>query len=354
VRFSRLPRPLVGHVGHSTLVQNHGRVAGSRQRLTTWLDSLLRLMIRRERARRQSSEIRAGGRSALGDRRALLPWIQGRLPTLKKAQRRIAEEIIKDPEEFISQPISELAKRCEVSPASIVIFCKVFDLKGLPALKVALARCLAEPLFASGGRSGAAAGLERVFEDHMKALQETLRLNKPGTVTAAVKLLSKARRTVLFSIGLSYPVAYSIYARMRFIGLPAMIEYDSHLQLAAASEMQPGEVAIGISLAGNTLETVECLRLARSRGARTICITNSIDSLMAQAADIRFYAAPSEVKYFQAPLASRVTQMAVADALLEDLSTQNRQRTLTHLRRAEEHLLQRRLVAARQSGRPAK
>jgi RpiR family transcriptional regulator, carbohydrate utilization regulator len=274
----------------------------------------------------------------------LLPWIQGRLPTLKKAQRRIAEEVIKDPEEFISQPISELAKRCKVSPASIVIFCKLFDLKGLPALKVALARGLAEPLFASPGKRRASAPPVTVFDNHIKALQETLRLNKPETLTAAVRLLAKARRTVLFSIGLSYPVAYSIYARMRFIGLPAMIEYDSHLQLAAASEMRPGEVGIGISLAGNTSETVECLRLARSRGSHTICITNSVDSLLAQAADIRLYAAPSEVKYFQAPLASRVTQMAIADAVLDELSRHNRRRTLSHLRRAGEHLLQRRMT----------
>lgn len=294
-------------------------------------------------------EVRIGASQASrpGEGRPLLPWIQGRLPTLKKAQRRIAEEVIRDPEEFISQPISELARRCKVSPASIVIFCKFFGLKGLPALKVALARGLAEPLFASQGQGGASAALERVFDAHLKSLQETLRLNKPETLTTAAKTLSKARRTVLFSIGLSYPVAYSIYARMRFIGLPAMIEYDSHLQLAAASEMRPREAAIGISLAGNTSETVECLRLARSRGARTICITNSVDSLVAKAADIRLYAAPSEVKYFQAPLASRVTQMAIADALLDELSRSNRRRTLSHLRRAGEHLLHRRMAEHR-------
>lgn len=284
----------------------------------------------------------------LGHHKTLLPVIQGRLPTLKRVQRRIAEAVIKDPEQFIAQPISELAERCEVSPGSIVIFCKSLGLKGLPALKMALARELAGPLFASPGKTGsqnhAPAVLQKVFEEHIKALQDTLRLNAPETLAEAVRLLTKGRRIVLFSIGLSYPVAYSLYARMRFIGLTALIEYDSHLQLAAAAEMRPGDVAIGVSLAGNTRETVECLRLAKSQGARTICITNSIDSLLAQTADIRLYAAPSEVKYFQAPLASRVTQLALADALLVDLGVQRRRRALSHLRRAEEHLLQRRMA----------
>ena len=195
---------------------------------------------------RLQQRVKLGGRSSpvLSHRRALLPLIQGRLPTLKRAQRQIAEAVIKDPEQFIGQSISELAGRCRVSPGSIVIFCKSLDLKGLPALKMALARELSEPLFTphgmTGSRSGTPAVLERVFNEHIKALRETLRLNTPETLEAAVKLVAKAHRTVLFSIGLSYPVAYSLYARMRFIGLPALIEYDSHLQLAAAAEMRPG------------------------------------------------------------------------------------------------------------------
>jgi RpiR family carbohydrate utilization transcriptional regulator len=301
-------------------------------------------MSRQDHGRPRTSKVAAAPRnSPSGDRKALLPWIQGSLPTLKKAQRRIAEEVIRDPEEFISQPIAELARRCRVSAGSVVIFCKHFGLKGFPALKVALARELSAALFTSRDNSGTTDHFQRVFDEQLRALQETVRLNSQETFKAAAKLINRARRIVLFSIGLSYPIAYSIYAKMRFIGLPAMIEYDSHLQLAAASEMCRGEVGIGVSLAGNTRETVESLRLAKARGARTICITNSIGSLIAQTADIRFYAAPSEVKYFQAPLASRVTQVALVDALLDELSRGAKRRAISHLRRAGEHLLRRRL-----------
>lgn len=308
----------------------------------------------KDQSKPRSSKVSATAHSSRSaDRRALLPWIQGSLPTLKKAQRRIAEEVIRDPEEFISQPIAELAKRCGVSAGSVVIFCKHFDLKGLPALKVALARELSEALFTSRGNSETSPRFQRVFDEQVRALEETARLNSQETLKAAAKVIIRANRIVLFSIGLSYPIAYSIYAKMRFIGLPAMIEYDSHLQLAAASGMCRGEVGIGVSLAGNTRETVESLRLAKTRGARTLCITNSIDSPVAQAADIKLYAAPSEVKYFQAPLASRVTQMALAEALLNELSRGARRRTLSHLRRAGEHLLRRRLDDSRHRPHPS-
>lgn len=131
-----------------------------------------------------------------------------------------------------------------------------------------------------------------------------------------------------------------------FIGLPAFIEYDSHLQLAAAARMHAGDVALAVSVAGNTSETVECLRISKAQGARTICITNSVGSPLARAADIRLYAAPREVKYFQAPLASRVSQLALADALLVILGNRQKRKALAHLERVEKYLLRRRLQSA--------
>jgi len=289
---------------------------------------------------------RGSGHKIVSPGASLIPLIRGRIPSLKRAQRRIAEEIVRDPEQFIAQSISELAGRCQVSTGSIVHFCKSLGLRGFPHLKVALARGLSEPLFPSSRKMGAESGageiLEMVFQEHTQALRDTLQLNSAATLEAAVKVLLKARRTFLFSIGLSYPVAYSLYGRMKFMGYPAYIEYDSHLQLARAAEMGPGDAGLAVSVAGNTMETVECLRLAKQRGAKTICITNSIGSPLAEAADIRLYAAPSEVKYFQAPLASRVTQLAVADALLTALGLKRKRQVLTHLRRAEEYLLKHR------------
>ena len=262
----------------------------------------------------------------------------------------IAQALLNDPEAFISHSVSELAELSGVSTGSVVLFCKSLGLPGLPALKISLARELAQAVLPSPHSSGARAAapiLQRVFSEHIRSLRETLKLNSTDTLNEAARTLAQGRRIVLFSIGLSYPVAYSLYARLRFIGLPAFVEFDSHLQLAAAAEMRPSEVAVGVSVAGTTMETVECLRLAKARGARTICITNSIGSPLAEAADLRLYAAPSEVEYFQAPLASRVTQLALADALLVILGLRRKRSALAHLEQAEAHLLKRRLVTGR-------
>jgi DNA-binding MurR/RpiR family transcriptional regulator len=160
----------------------------------------------------------------------------------------------------------------------------------------------------------------------------------------AAQSIARAKRVVLFSIGQSYPVAYSLGIRLTIIGLSVFLDADSHTQLIAAVGMKRGEVGIGISLSGSTSETVEALRQSQARGAKTICITNSLDSPLGRAADIRLFAAPSEVKYFQASLASRVTQMALADALLLMVARLRGRQALSQLARVEEHLLKHRVT----------
>ena len=43
----------------------------------------------------------------------VLPLLRGRLPTLKRAQRRVTEGILRDPEQLITQSISDLARTYE-------------------------------------------------------------------------------------------------------------------------------------------------------------------------------------------------------------------------------------------------
>ena len=165
----------------------------------------------------------------------------------------------------------------------------------------------------------------------------------PELMIPRERLLEKARRIELFSIGISYPVAYTARCKFRLIGLPASTEFDSHLQLVAATQLRKGDVAFGISCSGNTRETVECLEVARSKGAATICLTNSMKSEIVRHADLALYATPSEIKYFQAPLASRITQLAVVDALFVAIALKHKNRTATQLQSAGEETLKRRL-----------
>ncbi len=68
-----------------------------------------------------------------------------------------------------------------------------------------------------------------------------------------------------------------------------------------------------------------------------------MNSPITEHSDIALYATPSEVRYFQAPMASRVTQLAVVDALFVYLALRRKDKTAGYLQNSGEELLKRRL-----------
>ncbi|MEO8662229.1 MAG: MurR/RpiR family transcriptional regulator [Bryobacteraceae bacterium] len=279
--------------------------------------------------------------SAQDNKRPLLVYMQGILPSLKPAERLIAEYMLADPERVISSSIGEIRQGSGASVGSIVGFCRSLGLKGFAEFKITLARELAQGGLPAFGPDGSV--FEKVFQFHAQSLLETLKINSEEAMRGAAKELERAKRIELFAIGISYPVAYLASCKFRLIGLAASAAFDSHMQIIAATQLRKGDVAFAISCSGSTRETVECLETARSRGATTICITNSMKSPLTGFADHCLFATPSEIKYFQAPLASRITQLAIVDALFVSMAQKNRDRTAAQLQSAAERLIARRL-----------
>jgi RpiR family carbohydrate utilization transcriptional regulator len=284
--------------------------------------------------------------SAPKNSRPILVYLRAIRASLKRTERRIADYILEDPDRVLSTPISQLREGCKASVGSIVAFCKRLNTQGYADFKLVLAGELASSGLVVDLRAPEAYGrsiYEQVFRSHMLSLTETFSLNEEATLAAVARAIRRARRIEVFSIGMSFPIAYTASCKLGLIGIPANATSDSHLQLVAATHMKRGDLAIGVSCSGRTRETVQCLEVARSHQATTVCLTNSIKSPLTRAADIVLCATPSEVKFFQAPLASRITQLALIDALVVILAHQSRRRTTTLLRQSTEKLMQRRI-----------
>ncbi len=279
-------------------------------------------------------------------KRPLLVYMQGILPTLNPTERLIAEYVLADPERVISSSIAEIRKGSGASVGSIVGFCRSLGLKGFADFKIALAREMAQGGLSAPAESAGQNGsvFEKVFHFHAQSLVETLQINREQTLRDASRALERAKRIELFSIGISYPVAYMASCKFRLIGLRADAQFDSHMQVIAATQLRKGDIAFGISCSGSTRETVQCLQVARAHGATTICLTNSMQSPITTHADLALFATPSEIKYFQAPLASRITQLAVVDALFVFMAQKHRDRTAAQLQSSAGELLPRRIL----------
>lgn len=286
---------------------------------------------------------RRGGNHNGDERRPILSYIRGILASLNPTEKLIAECVIADPEKVTTSSIAEVKLRSGASVGSIVGFCRRLGLKGFSEFKIALARDLAQSGLSAGDLSGKGSVLEKVFGYQMQSLAETLQINAEADFERATRILERAQRIEFFSTGLSFPVAYTAYSKFLLLGLTASAQSDPHMQLISATQMRPGDLAFGISCSGTTRETLHCVEVAKEQGATVISLTNAMKSPITLSSDLCLYATPSEINYFQAPLASRVTQLAIIDALFVSLALRHRNKTASRLQRAGEELHKRRL-----------
>ena len=275
-------------------------------------------------------------------RRPVLTYLKGILASLNPTDRLIADCVLADPERVITSSIAQINQESGASVGAIVGFCRRLGLKGFSDFKITLARDLAQSGLPTGQAHENGSLYEKVFQFHAQSLVETLQINPHSTFERVTHIIGKARRIEFFSIGISYPVAYTAYCKFQLIALPAAAQFDSHIQLITATQMRAGDVAFGISCSGSTHETVQCLEVAKARGATTICLTNAMNSPITTHSEYCLYATPSEINYFQAPLASRITQLAVIDALFVSLALKHKNTTATRLQHSAEALLKRR------------
>jgi RpiR family transcriptional regulator, carbohydrate utilization regulator len=290
-----------------------------------------------------ASRGKRGRRPAVREARPpLIPFMKGLLPSLNPTERLIAECVLADPERAISSSIAQLKDASGASVGAIVGFCRRVGLDGFADFKIALARDLAQSGLPAGSAEQNGSLFAKVFQFHRQSLGETLRINTEETLDRVAHALERARRIELFSIGLSYSVAYTAYCKFLLLGLSATAHFDSHVQLINATQLKAGDLAFGISVSGTTRETVQCMEVARVKGATTVCLTNAMKSTITACSDHALYATPGEINYFQAPLASRVTQLAVIDALFVFLALKHKNRTAERLQQSAEELQKRR------------
>src|ERR1035441_6898182 len=71
--------------------------------------------------------------------------IQGTYSSLRTAEQRVADFILKHPDELIYLTVTELAEKTITSESTVVRLCQKIGYKGYQEFKIVLARDLVEP-----------------------------------------------------------------------------------------------------------------------------------------------------------------------------------------------------------------
>lgn len=240
-------------------------------------------------------------------------------PTLRPAERRVADEILRNPSAIVHLSITELAKLAGVSDATVVKFCKRLGYKGFQEFKILLAQDVVikpEPIYGEvepGNDIGTIK--EKIFQANITALQDTAQVLNTQALEEAVRAIAKAREIHFYGLGASGIVALDAEQKFSRIGLRASAFVDSHMQITRAVLLRPGDVVVGLSYSGETIEIVEALRAARNVGALTIAITNYSASAITTQADLVLVTSSHENIFRSGAISSRIAQLSIIDTI---------------------------------------
>jgi DNA-binding MurR/RpiR family transcriptional regulator len=280
-----------------------------------------------------------------------LVHVRAILPSLTPAERRVAEVVLDDPGRSAAFTITELALAAAVSEATVLRFGRSVGLGGYAELRVALA---AEAARSEAGRSravgsdiGPGDGLPRVVEKiafaDASAIEETAQQLDLETLERVVEAVAAARRIEVYGIGASAFVAMDLQQKLHRIGHTAFTSPDPHIALTSAALLTQGDVAIGISHTGATVDTIEPLVEARGHGALTVALTNFPRSPIAAAADLVLTTAARETTFRSGAMSSRIAQLMVVDCLFVGVAQRSYAETRQALELTYEAVRHRRL-----------
>lgn len=246
-----------------------------------------------------------------------LTRIRSSYPALAASEARVAEWVMQQPEKIVHLSMAQVAQACGVSDTTVLRFCRNAGFQGYTDLKLSIARDITSPTqiihndIVAGDSPGTIA--RKVFLSNIQAMYDTLEVLDENALSKAIDLLSSARRILIVGVGTSAPIVQSTYNMFMRLGLNCKAQTDSYLQLMEVALLGPGDLVVGISQSGTSMDPVLTLKQAKANGAATICITGNAQSPITRHADVTLLSIAREARI--EAIASRLAQISIADAL---------------------------------------
>jgi DNA-binding MurR/RpiR family transcriptional regulator len=249
---------------------------------------------------------------------------------LTSTEQKIADYIMEQDVNVSILSAAELAALVKTSPPSIVRFAKKLGYAGYQEMKIGLAKDAVRQdtqqdkvYEAVTIHDSTKDVIYKIGKENMNAIEETISILDEETMTKAISAMIQAHNINIFGVGASGLVGLDLQYKLMRINKRASMYMDSHTQLSSAIHLGKGDVAVGISHSGKTLETYKSMEAAKKRGATTISITKYGKSPLGDLADINLYTASVEKSLRTGAIASRIAQLTIIDILFIGIARNN-------------------------------
>lgn len=233
------------------------------------------------------------------------------------AEKRVAEFILKNPEQIITLNVADIAEQSGVSDATVIRLCKHLGYTGFYQMKLQLAHELGrnQLLRGSGGAKKPACADDLLKEMATSILNIGTSVDMQ-TLTVCVEKIRSAGTVYLVAAGNSIPIAAGLAFRLGRMGIRAVSSSISEQMIININNGLQNDVVIGISHSGNSKQVINAFELAKKKGIATVALTDFKRSPAEQAADTTLSTGISDSTMFLFGATSYLYLYALTDLLV--------------------------------------
>ncbi len=259
---------------------------------------------------------------------------------LTKSQRKLLEYILFHEDESIFLNIGALAKRVNVSEATVVRLSQSLGFKGFPEfqreLRLVFKNKLKTPYLLQ--RTVKKVTCERDIlikglQTDINNISETLEQTSIHEFKKFIKFIDSAKR--IFLVGLRGSYALTIYFSIALEFLQKnvwIIQPGIGDMWDRLMGLKKGDLVIGIGFPRYTKQTVEVLRFAKHEGIKILTITDSLASPLAQYGDVVLIVRHKQDSFIE----SITAPLSLIHAIVTALGVFSKKSTMKSLKELEE------------------
>ncbi|KQO65169.1 MurR/RpiR family transcriptional regulator [Curtobacterium sp. Leaf261] len=257
------------------------------------------------------------------DRADAFALVRTQSVTMPTSMRAIADRMLDDPHATANGSAAELAARAAVSAATVSRFARHLGFASYAELQRSMTRAVERGIHEHAEihagvhvDDDVATVIAKVTEDVRAVMTDTRAALDPAALASTADAIEHARRVVLYGVGASGLVARDLHLKLERIGIASSIADDPHNALTLASVVGSEDVVILVSHSGTTTEVLEVARQAAAQDATVVAITGHANAPLAkQAVRVLLGVAGAESDLRPAAMGSRMSQLAIVDAL---------------------------------------
>ncbi|RUO74887.1 MurR/RpiR family transcriptional regulator [Pseudidiomarina sediminum] len=242
--------------------------------------------------------------------------------SLSSSESKLAEYTLSSPAALRDLSSQQLASVAGVSQSSVVKFAQKLGYKGYPAFKLAVIDALSKKNQQHARLHGEItldddfnAMADKLLAAKINVLTETRNLNEKDAILDAVRLILNSHRILMAGVGGSALVGRDFSYKLQKLGLNAIADTDSHMQLAQAATLTADDVVIAISESGNTNEVLRVIQEALRNGCKVISLTRYGKTPINHLAHIELYSVAECEPARLSSIHARTAQNLVIDLL---------------------------------------